>query len=175
MIEFAHTLVNVYDILGDQQNSQTHNQLYLNFKTNLHKHFYDSSDGLYKSKTQTSSFVLSNFRFENVYGYVNLFPLFFGLIDNDKVDYTLKFLYNEDTLWSKYGVRSLSKNDRFYMRNDQYWTGPIWININYLVLRGLYIHYVKTNSLAHKIYNELRQNIIDSVCGSYNETMYFWE
>jgi len=42
------------------------------------------------------------------------------------------------------------------MKNDEYWTGPIWININYLVLRGLYIHYIENNPLAHTIYTELR-------------------
>ena len=65
--------------------------------------------------------------------------------------------------------------DFFYMKNDNYWTGPIWININYLVLRGLHNHYIKESKLAQEIYTELRENIIKTVCGNYEKTKYFWE
>ena len=36
-----------------------------------------------------------------------------------------------------YGIRSLSKSDSFYNHGDKYWTGPIWINLNYLIVSSL--------------------------------------
>ncbi len=45
-------------------------------------------------------------------------------------------------LWTKYGLRSLSKSDDFFEKGNNYWTGPVWVHINYLVLRGLKLHYV---------------------------------
>lgn len=37
----------------------------------------------------------------------------------------------------RFGIRSLSKSDPFYGGGDQYWTGPIWINVNYLIVSSL--------------------------------------
>jgi mannosyl-oligosaccharide glucosidase len=72
-------------------------------------------------------------------GYVNLFPLIFGFIhpDSDHFKATLDLIEDEDRLWTPYGIRSLSKSDPYFMKGDEYWTGPIWININYLVLSSL--------------------------------------
>lgn len=36
-----------------------------------------------------------------------------------------------------YGIRSLSLSDPFYNHGDKYWTGPIWINLNYLIVSSL--------------------------------------
>lgn len=66
-------------------------------------------------------------------------------------------------LWSGYGLRSLSKQDVMYAYNDFYWTGPVWININYLVLRGLKLYY-SHNEEAKKMYKKLRNDLINTVC-----------
>jgi len=43
---------------------------------------------------------------------------------------------------SNYGLTSLSRLDPLYLENsDAYWRGPVWMNINYLVLRGLHLYY----------------------------------
>jgi mannosyl-oligosaccharide glucosidase len=51
----------------------------------------------------------------------------------------LNLLGDENELWSDYGIRSLSKADEFYGTGENYWRGPIWINMNYLAIVQLYV------------------------------------
>ncbi len=73
----------------------------------------------------------------------------------------------------------MAKNDPFYMKADQYWTGPIWINMNYLLLGSLKKNYMDPSYAFHdqanRIYNRLRRNIIDNMVRQYQETGYIWE
>lgn len=73
-------------------------------------------------------------------GYLSLFPMTLGLLptDSPKLDAILDIIENEDELWSPYGLRSLSASDPIFGTGENYWRGPIWININYLTLQSLY-------------------------------------
>jgi hypothetical protein len=42
-------------------------------------------------------------------GYVNLFPLFFGLIPLNRLSATLDLLSDPSKLWSEFGILSLSR------------------------------------------------------------------
>ncbi len=48
------------------------------------------------------------------FGYINLFPLFFGYQSNSILDNILKKIRNKDELWTEWGLRSLSKDDYYY-------------------------------------------------------------
>ncbi|XP_054163075.1 mannosyl-oligosaccharide glucosidase-like [Oppia nitens] len=118
-------------------------------------------------------------------GYVNLFPLMFGLIEpnNTRLGHVLDIIGNSSQMGSPYGLSSLSKTSFYYNKwNSQwgspYWRGPIWININYLVLRSL--HYYGSlkgpNQLkAQNLYKELRNNIITNMFNQYEKTGFIWE
>jgi mannosyl-oligosaccharide glucosidase len=72
-------------------------------------------------------------------GIVNFYPVMFGLIeDKERVKASLKVLADPEIMLSKSGIRSLSKGDQFYLHRSNYWRGAIWINVNFLTLRGLY-------------------------------------
>jgi mannosyl-oligosaccharide glucosidase len=74
-------------------------------------------------------------------GYASLMPFLVGLLDaqDPKLQYILELMRDEDQLWSAHGLRSLSKRDEFYGKDENYWRGPIWININYLALQRLLV------------------------------------
>ncbi|KAL6519587.1 hypothetical protein OROHE_017407 [Orobanche hederae] len=59
-----------------------------------------------------------------------------------------------------------------------YWRGPIWMNMNYLVLSALN-YYSQVDGpyrdLAKNIYNDLRNNLIRNVVSNYHQTGYLWE
>jgi glycogen debranching enzyme len=73
-------------------------------------------------------------------GYVSIFPLLLGLVPRDSphLGALLDMMSDPVHLWSDYGLRSLSKSDPYYSQGENYWRGPIWINMNYLALSSLY-------------------------------------
>lgn len=109
-------------------------------------------------------------------GYVNLMPLITGhvKVNSKSFNKILDFIQNPEYLWSPHGLRSLSKSDILFKTGENYWRGEIWLNFNYLVLRGIKKHYWDSDR-ARKIYKDLSQNLINTVNKAWNDTGYIWE
>jgi mannosyl-oligosaccharide glucosidase len=120
-------------------------------------------------------------------GYVSIAPLLLGLIpfDSPKLGAILNVVRDPNGMWSDYGVCSLSKQDSFFGMDENYWRGPIWINMNYLLLQSLSRHYMREGPYqekAKKIYKELRNNLVNNVfrvkvelIQDYESQGYVWE
>lgn len=76
-------------------------------------------------------------------GYISIFPFLTGLvpIESPRLGAILDLIADPNELWSDYGLRSLSASNEFYGTDENYWRGPIWINMNYLALKNLYVRY----------------------------------
>lgn len=113
--------------------------------------------------------------FYNHIGYNSLFPFLFGFIpvDSEYLDATLTLLENSEYLYTDFGITSLSKSDPYFGTGENYWRGPIWININYLILRSLYKYYSfgdgEYSARARSLYVSLRKNLINNIYRGYVE------
>lgn len=66
----------------------------------------------------------------------------------------------------------MSKRDPLFLATaSAYWRGPVWININYLFLRGLHLYYPSQATY----YGKLRGDLIGTVCKQEEERGYFYE
>lgn len=69
-------------------------------------------------------------------------PLFAGLYTEEEAEHVVrKHLLNPDTLWGRYGVRTVSKEEPSYDA-DGYekgfsWRGPVWFAPHWFIYRGL--------------------------------------
>ncbi len=74
-------------------------------------------------------------------GYVSIFPFITGLMkpDGPKIAAILDTIEDPEHLWTDFGLRSLSKSDEYYGTAENYWRGPIWMNMNYLAVRELLV------------------------------------
>jgi mannosyl-oligosaccharide glucosidase len=118
-------------------------------------------------------------------GYIAIFPYILGLLDpakdSAKVSKIIENIANPDTLWSPHGIRSLSLTDALHASGENYWRSPIWININYLILRQLLETAQsastpsKLKERATKVYTDLRKNLVDTVYESWKDTGFAWE
>ncbi|KAG5521861.1 hypothetical protein RHGRI_034177 [Rhododendron griersonianum] len=124
-------------------------------------------------------------RFVPHIGYVSLFPFMWRILPPDSLilEKQLDLISNRSILWTDYGLRSLSKTSSMYMKRNTehdppYWRGPIWMNMNYLILSSLH-HYSKENGpykdKAKTMYSDLRSNLIRNIVRNYQQTGYFWE
>ena len=124
-------------------------------------------------------------KFVDSYGYVSLFPFLLEILEPNSphLGQILSDLNNTKLLWTKFGLRSLSKSDPIYMKfntehDPPYWRGAIWINMNYLAVRALH-HYSNIDgpyrSVASERYTELRLNLIRNIVQQYQKTGYIWE
>lgn len=73
-------------------------------------------------------------------GYLSLFPVLLGLLPSNSphLGSILDLLRDPLHLWSPYGLRSLSASHELFGKGENYWKGPIWIQMNYLALSSLY-------------------------------------
>ena len=73
-------------------------------------------------------------------GYLSIFPMLLGLLppDSPHLGAILDTVRDPEHLWSPYGLRSLSLSHPEFGKGENYWKGPIWIQMNYLALQSLY-------------------------------------
>ncbi|XP_047963593.1 mannosyl-oligosaccharide glucosidase GCS1-like [Salvia hispanica] len=95
----------------------------------------------------------------------------------------LDLISDTSTLWTKFGLRSLAKTSSIYMKRNTehdapYWRGPIWMNMNYMILSALN-YYSQVDGpyrdRSKTIYTELRNNLIQNVVKNYKQTGFLWE
>ncbi|KRX04043.1 Six-hairpin glycosidase-like protein [Pseudocohnilembus persalinus] len=109
-------------------------------------------------------------------GYPSLLPLSFGMISKQDLDSTLNIVRNKNKLWTEFGLRSLSKSSPYFKKGNNYWTNPIWVQMNYIVLRGMKLYYNDHSEKSQEIYQELRENLIQNVClNNFEKKGYFYE
>ncbi|XP_039018132.1 mannosyl-oligosaccharide glucosidase GCS1-like [Hibiscus syriacus] len=118
-------------------------------------------------------------------GYVSLFPFMTRIIPSESwiLEKQLELISNRSVLWTNYGLRSLAKSSSLYMKRNTehdspYWRGPIWMNMNYMILSSLRYYSLENGPYRDKartIYEELRQNLIRNVVDNYHDTGFLWE
>jgi len=65
-------------------------------------------------------------------------------------------------------------NDTYFGVGSNYWRGPIWINVHYMILKSIKLYYWDNEALRN-VYTKLRENIIGTVCGNWEDHGYFFE
>ncbi|KAG2323997.1 hypothetical protein Bca52824_006725 [Brassica carinata] len=115
-------------------------------------------------------------------GYASLFPFMSKIIlpKSQILEEQLDLILSDKLICSDYGVLSLAKTSSLYMKEnapDQppCWRGPIWMNMNYMILASLK-HYSGVEgdykNKARDIYEKLRNNLISNMAGDYAQTGY---
>lgn len=173
----ATTLRKISVMLGKDEDKEIFSEHEANVKRSLDEIHWSAA-----SQTYCDTTIGSNNQINHVChkGYLSLFPFLLGYLNSTHphLEATLDLIRNPGEIWTVYGLRSLSKSNRYYSKGDNYCRGSVWVNINYMVLKQLLRLSAEPGPLQGKIralYSELRINIVDTVYTSWSQTNTVWE
>lgn len=138
MIVSSRAISRVAKILNKTDDSLYYANKVNDFTQALSEEFWDDSRGMFDDFFIDKS---GEKQFDGHTGYLNFWPFFLNVLNTDdpRFEQTFKNLISEDAgLLTNYGIRSLSINDPYYRLGDNYWTSPIWMNINFLIISALH-------------------------------------
>ncbi|KAE9968726.1 hypothetical protein EG328_007292 [Venturia inaequalis] len=176
MTLMAGVLVKAADYLGATKDLQVYSQHQETYERSLEFLHWSEVDQAYCDVTKVNGLNA----FECHKGYISILPLLLGSMNatHPHLNATLALMRNETELWSPHGLRSLSRSDKLFGTAEDYWRGPIWININYLAIIKL-LELAQSpgphRTTAGEMYIDLRKNIIATVYNSWRQTGFAWE
>ncbi|KAG8755563.1 Processing alpha glucosidase I [Ceratobasidium sp. 428] len=175
---FSGMMRQIADFIGETEDATSYEAIEKGIKANLDDLHWSEEQQMYCDLT-----VNEDDESEHVChaGYISLFPFLLGLLEptSPHLGPILDLVHDPKRLWSSYGIRSLSAEHPLFGKGENYWRGPVWVQMNYLALSALHKSYANKpgphQEKAKKIYDELRQNIIENVHKEYERTGYVWE
>lgn len=82
-------------------------------KERTYDYFFDDKEQIYKDIISNKR-SLSKIEYSPHFGYPNLLPLAFGLVENkEEITAVISRIKNPNILWTDHGLRSLSKSDTY--------------------------------------------------------------
>jgi len=175
-IVFAQVMYKIASFMNDKGNMTYFSQLNQTLIKNLNV-FLDPADNLYKDVFQPVNDSSKSVPSSHV-GYVTLMPLLFGLVAENSPSFNATLNLVDSTIngvmWSPSGILSLARNDSAFEKNSNYWTGPIWVNFNYLLLRS-FTKYFPTNKRAQTCFTSIKNAIVGTMIQNFENTGYIWE
>ena len=99
---------------------------------------------------------------------IGFLPLWAGAATEDQAARLIEHLTDEEKFWRPYGIPTLAADDPFYNPMG-YWNGPVWVQWQYLIFRGLLDY--DYDDLAE----ELARKVLESVTHHLSESHTFWE
>ena len=157
MIVSTNCLAKIATLLGKDADATKYTQLKTEYTDALEANFWDESREIYDEFYYDSN---GQKQFDGHSGYLNYWPVFLDLdvdaVNNERLrSVALKMIDRDNGIWTKYGLRSLSDKDPDFKLGDNYWTSPIWLNINYLIAAGLK-RYADSESLDDSFRAQMR-------------------
>ncbi|KAK0197344.1 glycoside hydrolase [Armillaria mellea] len=175
---FTRTMKEIAEFVGETDDALSFGEIYENIVGNIDDLHWDEEEGMYCDASvddeDESMHVCHR-------GYLSLFPFLLELVsvDSPHLGRILDLVRDPEHLWSPYGLRSLSVSHPEFGQGENYWKGPIWVQMNFLALRALHQTYAAQEgpyqAQARKIYEELRRNVVDNIFKEYQRTGYVWE
>jgi glycogen debranching enzyme len=142
---------------------------YLKRSALINKTFWDPVNHFYynvNKRTHTFSYKSKDdLKRDEIIGFL---PLWAGMADKHQARYRVRHLTDTATFWRRYGVPSLSAADPYYNPRG-YWNGPVWIQWDYLIERGL------LDYGYHKVAGELVHKVTDNMIGVLKSNHELWE
>jgi hypothetical protein len=142
------SLQKMADVLGLEEESRQWELRASELLQTMVNELWDAENGIFRTVYQGLPVAVSTpFSF---------FPLLTGKLPAEIAGRLVENLQTPDTFWTRYPLPTVAKNDPKY-DPMQMWRGPTWINVNYLMVEGLY------RSGYPQVARELRRRTLEMV------------
>ncbi|MCX6256641.1 MAG: trehalase family glycosidase [Bacteroidia bacterium] len=135
----------------------------------INKTFWDEKTGFYyhaDKKNQSFSYKSpDDLKIKEIIGFL---PLWAGVADKQQAERLMDHLLNKDEFWRDYGIPTLSADHPYYNPMG-YWNGPVWVQWDYLIFRGMIDYGYHAEAL--QLCNKITDNMINELKIDHN----FWE
>ena len=135
----------------------------------INKYMWDKASGFYyyvNRNDQSFSYQHpDDLKIKEIIGFL---PLWAGVSDPERTGKLVSSMTNPDEFWRPYGVPTLSAKDGYY-NPIGYWNGPVWVQWDYLLFRGLLDYGNKKEA------EELAMKVLDNMIWHLKQDHVFWE
>lgn len=125
----ARYMKKIADELGDKENSDFFGSWYEKIKADINGTLWCEYDGFYYD------FDIQNNCFHKVQSVSSFLPIFAGVCSDEQCQKLITHLKNPDEFGTEFPVPSISRKDETF--GEDMWRGPVWINYNYMIMKGL--------------------------------------
>lgn len=181
----SRALMQAAQALGDKNAADVHREQMEAVQHNMDVLHWNENENAYCDATIVGHDDSAQFQHVCHQGYVSLFPLLMGLMkaDHPHLPAVLDLLSDPHKLYSRQGLRSLSSDDHGYRKDEDYWRGAVWMNINVLAVQrlravGLEGHQRPPTAVQERALTlgaELRDRVVKTVYRNYQQTGFAWE
>lgn len=153
----ARSLANIADELGRPDEAEAWRLESTQRAEAVRDMFWDEEDGFfYYLDKRDNDFTYdepNDIKRMEITGFM---PLWAGIATEEQAEQLVKHLTDPEKFWRPYGIPSLAADDSFYDPQG-YWNGPVWVELNYLIFRGLidYGYHEEARELAERVFTNV--------------------
>lgn len=125
----AEYLAKIYRELGNEERAAHWDGVYARLKEQINNLLWDEEDGVYYDRLVDSG------KFTKVLTPASFFPMMAGIPSKEQAERMVKVLTDPNLLWTPNPIPTVAKNHPMY--STEMWRGGVWINMNYLCMKGL--------------------------------------
>lgn len=129
MAQEARYMKKIADELHDSENAEFFGNWYNKIKTDINSLMWCEDDGFYYD------YDLTNDTLHKVQSVSSFLPIFAGICDENQCKALITHLEDPEEFGTDFPVPSISKKDSTF--GADMWRGPVWINYNYMISKGL--------------------------------------
>ena len=129
MANEARCMKKIADELGDKENSDFFDSWYEKIKADINNVLWCGEDGFYYD------YKITDKCFHKVCSVASFLPLFSGVCDESQCQSLVEHLENPEEFGTEFPIPSISKKDVNF--GTDMWRGPVWINYNSMISKGL--------------------------------------
>ena len=169
LVKEARSLSEMASLLGRKEEAAKWNADAEVRSSLINKILWDNESGFYYNVNRNDHTFIYKKKYDlKIKEIIGFLPLWAGISDSAQTSKLVSTMLNPDEFWRPFGIPTLSAADKYYNPMG-YWNGPVWVQWDYLVFRGLLDHGYKKEA------KELTAKVLKNMIWHLKQDHVFWE